>query len=47
MTAIIWAASKGQEAVVKLLLDRGADLTAKDNVSSTLCSCHGRIPYVR
>ena len=32
-TALYWAASNGKDAIVALLLDKGADVTAKDNVS--------------
>ena len=32
-TALHWAAGQGHTAVVTVLLDRGADITATDNVS--------------
>ena len=32
-TALHWAASRGHTAVVTVLLDRGADITATDKVS--------------
>ena len=31
-TALVWAADEGHLDVVGLLLDRGADIEAKDNV---------------
>ena len=31
LTALMWAAAYGHDAVVKLLLERGADVSARDN----------------
>ena len=36
-TALYWAASKGHLDIVALLLDRGADIAAADNVSDLIC----------
>jgi ankyrin repeat protein len=33
MTALMWAAIKGHEAAMKVLLQEGADLTVQDEVS--------------
>ena len=38
-TALVQAASGGHKDVVELLLDRGADLEAKDSVSAAGMSC--------
>jgi ankyrin repeat protein len=35
MTALYWAAYRGHEAVVRLLVDRGADVNAKDDSGMT------------
>ncbi len=50
ITALVLAASRGHTATVELLVDRGADLEAKDGVGAeALCCCatgrtgrHGR-----
>ena len=50
-TALVRAASRGHKDTVELLLDRGADLQAKDRVSAAaVCcfatdraGCHGRV----
>ena len=41
-TALHWAAVKGHKDVGALLLDRGAAVDAKDNVSSIPCVCAGQ-----
>ena len=51
-SALVLAASGGHNVMVELLLDRGADLEAKDRVSAAaVCcfatghaGCHGRVP---
>ena len=52
-TALVAAAWRGHMATVEVLLDRGADLEAKDRVSAAaMCcfatghaGCHGRVPW--
>ena len=41
MTALIWAAIYGHSGVVKVLIDAGAAIEAKDNVSkrTSICTC--------
>ncbi len=54
-TALVWAASGGYKDTVELLLDRGADLEAKDSVSAAaMCGGatgrarrHGRVAEER
>jgi ankyrin repeat protein len=36
-TALLAAAEAGDETVVQMLIDAGADLNAKDEVTSTVC----------
>ena len=36
MTALMWAAQNGHAKVTKLLLEAGADVGAKSNVSKTI-----------
>lgn len=40
-TALHWASSNGQSAVVTLLLNHGADLRVVDKVSELLCATRG------
>ena len=37
-TALLWAAEEGHEAVVKLLLEKGAEIEAKDQYGQTALS---------
>ena len=41
MTALIWAALNGHSDIVKVLLEAGASIEAKDNVSKriSICTC--------
>ena len=41
MTALMWAARNGKADVVKLLLEAGASIEAKDTVSKriSICTC--------
>ena len=41
MTALMWAASLGKADIIKLLIDAGADIEAKGNVSKriSICTC--------
>ena len=41
MTALMWAANNGKAETVKLLLEAGASIEAKDNVSKriSICTC--------
>ena len=41
MTALMWAAQYGHADTVKLLLEAGASIEAKDNVSKriSICTC--------
>ena len=43
MTALMYAAKNGKADVIKVLLDAGADIEAKDNVSKrisiSICTC--------
>ena len=41
MTALIWAALNGKADTVKVLLEAGASIEAKDNVSKrrSICAC--------
>ena len=41
-TALHWAAVKGHKDVAALLLDRGAAVDAKTNVSGIPCVCTGQ-----
>ncbi len=51
MTPLLWAAQHGHTDVVKLLLDRGADVNAKDTLGQTALShgafINGRTEIVR
>ena len=47
-TALMWSADKGHKEVVKMLLEAGADVELKDNVSNRsdkLLSCDERAEY--
>ena len=41
MTPLIWAAIYGHADIIKLLIDAGADIEAKDDVSKriSICTC--------
>ena len=39
MTPLMWAALNGHSDVVKVLIDAGADIEAKDNVSKRISIC--------
>ena len=41
MTALIWAAQDGHTDIIKLLLEAGASIEAKDDVSKriSICTC--------
>ena len=41
MTALMWAAYNGHSDVIKVLLEAGASIEAKDNVSKriSICTC--------
>ena len=39
-TALYWAAKEGRLRVVEILLDRGADIEARDN---TVCKAHYQV----
>ena len=41
MTALMWAAGNGHSDVIKLLIDAGAAIEAKNNVSKriSICAC--------
>jgi ankyrin repeat protein len=39
----LWAAHNGHEAVVKLLLEKGAELESKDNYGQTLLSLAAQV----
>ena len=41
MTALLWAAHNGHSDIVKVLLDAGADIEAKNTVSKriSICTC--------
>ena len=41
MTPLIWAASNGHSDTVKVLIDTGADIEAKNTVSKriSICTC--------
>ena len=41
MTAFIWAAYNGHADVIKLLIDAGAAIEAKSNVSKRISICTG------
>ena len=43
MTALMWAANRGHEAVVRLLLEQGANIDAKDEIGETalMRAAHG------
>ena len=41
MTALMWAAREGEADVIRVLLEAGASIEAKDNVSTriSICTC--------
>ena len=39
MTSLVWAAANGHSDVIKVLLEAGASIEAKDKVSKRMCVC--------